>query len=151
MKHAFLRVGTVNKLSLISKTIAEIRIKNQLCKGIYLTNMIYACPRTYHVWQPFAIISQDQSGSHLSLVHVFHMIPYTGLSMASLYTIPLNISSGMVGYRPTTTIIKLCRYTGPHKSSMRSSIDTGGATTLELWISNKPLPVFPIWRCSAFP
>jgi hypothetical protein len=36
------------------------------------------------------------------------------------YTIPINISRGTVGYLPTTTIIKLCQFTGPHKASMHS-------------------------------
>jgi hypothetical protein len=75
---------------------------------------------TSHIWQPFATISYGRSGSHLSLVHVFHMISHTGLSVGGPYSIPVNISRGKVGYRPTTTIIKLHRFTRPHKSSMRS-------------------------------
>jgi hypothetical protein len=40
--------------------------------------------------------------------------------VGGLYTISLNIARGMVGYRPTTTIIELRQFTGPHKSSMQS-------------------------------
>jgi hypothetical protein len=54
--HAFLRVGVVNKLSLIFESITEIRINNKPCRGINLTNTIYARLRTGHVWQPFANI-----------------------------------------------------------------------------------------------
>jgi hypothetical protein len=53
-------------------------------------------------------------------VHIFHVIPHAGLSVGGPYTIPMLISKGMVGYRPTTTIIDLCRFTGPHKSGMQS-------------------------------
>jgi hypothetical protein len=59
-------------------------------------------------------------GSHLSLVHVFHMIPYARLFVGGTYTIPMLISRGMMGYRPTTIIIELHQFTRPHKSSMRS-------------------------------
>jgi hypothetical protein len=47
-------------------------------------------------------------------------IPHAGLSMGGPYTIPMLISRGMVGYCPIITIIELRRFTGPHKSSMRS-------------------------------
>jgi hypothetical protein len=80
----------------------------------------HTCSRTGHIWQPFKKTSQGRSRSHLSLVHIFHTIPHIGLFVGGLYTIPVNISKGMVGYRPTTKIIKLCRFTGNHKMSMRS-------------------------------
>jgi hypothetical protein len=53
-------------------------------------------------------------------MHVFYAIPHVGLSVDGPYTIPMLISRGMVGYRPTTTIIELHRFTGPHKSGMWS-------------------------------
>jgi hypothetical protein len=62
----------------------------------------------------------------------FHVIPHAGLSLGGPYTIPMLISRGMVGYCPTTTIIELCWFTGPHKSSMRSvhnQILVQGSTT----------------------
>jgi hypothetical protein len=109
--------GTVNKLSLIiSESVTEIRINKQPCGGINLTNMTYTRPRICHVWQPFTMTSYGRSRSHLSLVHVFHVIPHTGLSVGGPYTIPLNISRAMVGYRSTTTIIQLRRITGSHKA-----------------------------------
>jgi hypothetical protein len=40
-------------------------------------------------------------------VHVFDAIPHTGLSVGGPHIIPLNISRGMVGYHPTTTIIEI--------------------------------------------
>jgi hypothetical protein len=67
--------------------------------------------------------------------------------------------------RPTTTIIELHQFNGPHKSNMLSvhnqmlaqGSTTNGpqstqvrATTLELQISKKPLPILPIQRCFAF-
>jgi hypothetical protein len=50
----------------------------------------------------------------------FHVIPHTILSVCGPYTIPVNISKGMVWYRPTTTIIKLYRFTKSHEAIMRS-------------------------------
>jgi hypothetical protein len=148
----------VNKLSLMFESGIDIRINNQPCRGINLTNMTYVRPRTCHVWKPFAMIPQVQSGSHLSLVHVLHAISHAGLSVGGPYTIPMLISRGMVGYRPTTTIIDLCQFTGPHKSGMRSvhnqmlvqgSTMNGPqsteveATTSEPRISTYHSPLFP--------
>jgi hypothetical protein len=48
------------------------------------------------------------------------VISHIGLSVGGPYNIPLNISRGMAGYRSTTTIIELRRFTGPHKFSMQS-------------------------------
>jgi hypothetical protein len=110
----------VNKLSLISKSVAEIQINNQPCRGINLTNTTYTRPRIGHVWQPFTTILYGRFGSHLYLVHVFHVIPHYRLSVGGSYTIPLNISRGMVEYRLTVIIIELRQFTGPHKSSMWS-------------------------------
>jgi hypothetical protein len=113
-------VGAVNKLSLISKSVMEIWINNQPCRGINLTNMTYMCVWTCHIWQHFATTSYGWFESHLSLVHVFHTIPHTGLSEGGPYTILMLISRGMVGHHPTTTIIELCRFTRAHKSGMQS-------------------------------
>jgi hypothetical protein len=52
-------------------------------------------------------------------VHVFYVIPYTRVSVGGSYTIPVNISRGMVGYNPMTIIIELRWFTGSHKASMR--------------------------------
>jgi hypothetical protein len=91
-------------------------------------------------------------------VHIFHTIPHSRLSMGDPYTIPMLISREIVGYRPTTIIIELCRFTGPHKFSMRSvhnqmlsqkSTMNGpqstqvGATTLEPRISTSLFLTFP--------
>jgi hypothetical protein len=110
----------MNKLSLISGSVTEIQINNQPCRGINLTNTTYARLWIGHVWQLFTTISSGRSGSHLSLLHVFHVIPHTELSMGGPYTILMLISRGMVGYCLTTTIIKLRQFTRPHKSGMRS-------------------------------
>jgi hypothetical protein len=80
---------------------------------VSLTNMTYARLRTSHVWQPFATISYGRSGSHLSLMHVFHVIPHSGLSVGITYTIPILISRGMTRYHPTTIIIQLRRLLDP--------------------------------------
>jgi hypothetical protein len=50
-------VGVVNKLSLISKSVTEIRINNKPYRGINPTNTTYVRPQIDHVWQPFATIS----------------------------------------------------------------------------------------------
>jgi hypothetical protein len=55
-KYAFLLVGAVNKLLLISESVTTIRINNQSCRGINLTNTTYVRSRTGHVWHPFAMI-----------------------------------------------------------------------------------------------
>jgi hypothetical protein len=49
MKHAYPQVRTVNKLSFIFKSVTKIRINNKPCRGIDLTNTIYARPRIGHV------------------------------------------------------------------------------------------------------
>jgi hypothetical protein len=113
-------VGAVNKLSLISDSVTEIRINNQPYRGIQLTNMTWVHLRIGYVCQPFTMIPYGGSGSHLSRVHFFHVIPHSGLSVGGPYTIRMLISTGMVGYHPTTTITKLCWFTGLHKSDMRS-------------------------------
>jgi hypothetical protein len=46
---ALLRVGVVNKLSLISESVAEIQINIQPCRGENLTNTTYARPQTDYV------------------------------------------------------------------------------------------------------
>jgi hypothetical protein len=112
------------------------------------------------------MISYGQFRSHLSLVHIFHVIPHIGLSMCGPYTIMVNISRGLVGYHPTTTIIKLRRFTGPHKSSIWSvhnqvfiqgSTINGpqsthaGATILELQISTYQSLSFPFKEASLSP
>jgi hypothetical protein len=45
--------------------------------------------------------------SHLFLVHIFHMIPHTGLSVGGLYTIPVYIIAGEVRNHPTQRLLKL--------------------------------------------
>jgi hypothetical protein len=97
------------------------------------------CPRTSYVWQHFTMTPQGWSGSHISLVHIFHVISHTGLSVGGSYTTLVYISRGMVGYRPTTTIIKLCQstlrdnmwlvlfnYLLNGSTTIRSSIDISG-------------------------
>jgi hypothetical protein len=94
-----------------------------------------------------------------SLVHVFHTIPHTGISVGGLYTITMLISRGMVRYHPTTTIIELCRFIRPHKSGIRSVhnqmhvqgstmkwslINTGGGYHLEASNIHISLYVLPI-------
>jgi hypothetical protein len=94
------------------------------------------------------------------------MIPHVGQSVGGPYTIPVLISRGMVGYRPTTTIIKLRRFTRPHKSNIQSvhnqmliqgSTTNGprstqaGATTLEPRISTSLSPTFPSDDTPLFP
>jgi hypothetical protein len=96
--------------------------------------------------------------SHLSLVHDFHAIPHAGQSVGCPYTIPMLISRGMVGYRPTTTIIEQRRFTKPYKSGMRlvhnqmliqgstmngPQLTQAGATTLKPQISTSLSPTFP--------
>jgi hypothetical protein len=82
--------------------------------------MAYTCLWTGHIWQSFTMTSHIWFESRTSLVHVFHTIPHTGLSLGSPYTIPVNISIGTVGYCTTTTIIKLHRFTGSNKDRMQS-------------------------------
>jgi hypothetical protein len=151
-------VGAVDKLSLISESVVEIRINNHPCRGINLTNMTYVLPSTGHIWQHFTTIPLGQFGCHLSLVHVFHAIPHVGLFVGGPYTIPMKISKWMVGYHPTTTSTELCWFTGPHKSGMWSKhnqklvqgsttnghqLTQAGATTLEPRISTYYSPSFP--------
>ena len=79
--------------------------------------------------------SKSRSRSHLSLVHVFHAIPHSGLSVGGPCTIPVastghHCRNGEVSSNSTT--ISVTRFTRPHKSSMRQY------TTQILFIRTQP-------------
>jgi hypothetical protein len=68
-------------------------------------------------------------------VHVFHVIPYTGLFVGGPYTIPVastghHCKNGKLSSNSAT--ISVTRFTGPHKSSMRQY------TTQSLFIRTQP-------------
>jgi hypothetical protein len=71
MKVELLCLGAVNKPSVISEGVVEIRINNQPCKGINLTTWHTPARRTPQV----AIVHdavKETIKAHLTLVHVFH-------------------------------------------------------------------------------
>jgi hypothetical protein len=72
MKLIILRLGAVNKPSLISESVTEIRINSQPCKGINLTTR-----HTQARWAPWVATIHDEVKErirvHLTLVHVFHV------------------------------------------------------------------------------
>jgi hypothetical protein len=45
--------------------------------------------------------SKSRAGLHLSLADIFHVIQHAGLSMGGPHTIPVYITVGEVGDRPT--------------------------------------------------
>jgi hypothetical protein len=78
-------------------------------------------------------------------VHVFHTVPHDGLSVCGPYTIPVNISTGMVGYHPTTIMIELRRFTGSHKAS-KWSVQLKCSFKVPLWtVLNQHRQELPPW------
>jgi hypothetical protein len=79
MKLIILCLGAANKPSLIFKSVTEIRINNQPCKGIKLTTR-----HTQAQGAPRVAIIHDEVKemirAHLTLVHVFHTYASTDTS-----------------------------------------------------------------------
>jgi hypothetical protein len=71
MKVELLRLYSKNKPSLISESIAEIRINNQPCKGINLTTRHTQVRRTPRVATVHDAVKETIM-AHLTPVHVFH-------------------------------------------------------------------------------
>jgi hypothetical protein len=71
MKVELLRLGAVNKPSLIFESVAEIQINSQPCKGINLTTQHthgWRAPRVETIHDEV----KEMIWAHLTLVHVFH-------------------------------------------------------------------------------
>jgi hypothetical protein len=71
MKLTILRLGALNKSSLISESIAEIQINSQTCKGINLIIRHTQARRTPRVTTIHDKV-KETIRTHLTLVHVFH-------------------------------------------------------------------------------
>jgi hypothetical protein len=120
MKHAFLWVGVVNKLSLIAESVVEIRINKQTLQGHKSEQHNIRAPTDM---PRMATNCNDIIGSIRVPPLPSACLPRDTTRWA-ICGWPIHylvsISRGMVGYRPTTTIIKLRRFTGSHKANMRS-------------------------------
>jgi hypothetical protein len=119
MSLALLPVGAVNKLSLISESVAEIQINIPPCTREPDQHNIRVhadIPRITTFCNDIirTIRVPPLLGTHLSC-DTSHW-----LSVGGLYTILVNISRGMVEYHPTTIIIVVHRFTGSHKASLQS-------------------------------
>jgi hypothetical protein len=71
MKVELLRLGAVNKPSLIFEGVTEIRINSQPCKGINLTTQHMQARRAPRVATVHDAV-KEMIRAHLTLVHVFH-------------------------------------------------------------------------------
>jgi hypothetical protein len=71
MKLIILRLDLVNKPSLMSKGVIEIRINSQYCKGINLTTRHMQACRAPQV-ATIHDVTKETIRAHLTLVHVFH-------------------------------------------------------------------------------
>jgi hypothetical protein len=71
MKLIILCLNTANKPSLISESVAEIRINSQPCKGINLTTRHTPAQRAPRVATIHDEV-KETIRAHLTLVHVFH-------------------------------------------------------------------------------
>jgi hypothetical protein len=71
MKLVILHLNTANKLSPMSKGVAEIWINNQPCKGINLTTWHTQTRRAQRVATIHDEV-KEMIRAHLTLVHVFH-------------------------------------------------------------------------------
>jgi hypothetical protein len=72
MKLIILRLGAANKPSLISESVAEIRINSQPCKGINLTTRHTQARRAPRVATIHDEV-KEAIRAYLTLVHVFHV------------------------------------------------------------------------------
>jgi hypothetical protein len=109
------------QVSLMSEGFTDIQINLHLArkKSDNTTHMSNEGTMSGHSsWQR----SKSWTGSHLSLVHVFHTIAHTGLSVGDLYTIPVYITAPEVRDRPTRVTVKATKFTRPHKSYMHQYI-----------------------------
>jgi hypothetical protein len=77
MKLIILRLGSANKPSLIFESVAEIRINNQPCKGIYLTTWHTQGQRAPRVATIHDEV-KETIRAHLTLVHVFQAYASAG-------------------------------------------------------------------------
>jgi hypothetical protein len=81
-------------------------------------NMTYAQSLEPYVWQQFTMTIKESIQTHLTLVHVFHAMSRRA-SLSGTYTIPVYITTGMVGYCLTQRPSELLSLRDPHKSHMR--------------------------------
>jgi hypothetical protein len=132
-----------------------------ILQGINLTTR-HTWVQIHHEWQQFMTTTKESSQAHLTLVHVFHTISCSGLSMGGTCTIPYTpkrydrVSSNLATDEAT-------KFAGLHKSYMRQYrikclfiraqlawplIDTGGGYHLgasNLWFSPLILLNCPAW------
>jgi hypothetical protein len=132
----------------ISEGITETRANLNLASEITWQHDTHE-PWRQHEWQQFMTQSKSRARSYLTVVSSSTRMPrwtYRGWPD----TIPYNIQKE-VRYHPTQWHMKLLSLLDPIKSRMcqyttqtcssglddQSITDTGGATTLELWISDR--------------
>jgi hypothetical protein len=75
--------------------------------------------------------SKSRAGSHLSIVHVFYVIPHTRLSVGGSYTILVYITVGEVMYHPTRWPSKLL--------SLWDPINHLCASTISMLVTHGPI------------
>jgi hypothetical protein len=138
MKLIILRLGAANKPSLISESVAEIRINSQPCKGINLITRHTQARRVTRV----AIIHdevQETIRAHLTLVHVFHsyasvntpwvahaLSHYTSVRFGRIASVSAAHDATQFGnsIRPVCVSTFKCLFI--RTQSMRALSDTGG-------------------------
>jgi hypothetical protein len=75
-------------------------------------------PRRHHEWPQLVRMIRESTGSHLSLVHVFHVIPHARLSVGVPVHYP-GIHHCRRGEGSSNSVtIEATKFVGPHKSRM---------------------------------
>jgi hypothetical protein len=103
----------------------EIRINIHLAKEITRQHDTRGSQRHYE-WPQFTMTITELSHAHLTLVHVFHMIPHWA-SMGSPHTIPYtSVRYGKVSSNSAT--VEATKFAVPHKFLMHQYIINAWST-----------------------
>jgi hypothetical protein len=159
MKLIILHLGVANKPSLISESATEIRINNQPCKGINLTTRHTQAQRASRVATIHDEV-KETIRAHLTLVHVFHVYasvdtPWVAHALSHFTSIRYGRITSVSAPHDATqfgdSICPVCVSTFKclliRTQPTQALIDTGGATSLKLRISDQttPLPSYPVF------
>jgi hypothetical protein len=149
MKLIILRLGVANKPSLISESVTEIRINSEPCKGINLTTWHMQARRTPRVATIHDQV-KEMIKAHLTLVHIFHVYAstdtpwvahtlshYTAIRYGTIVSVSAAHDATQFGDSICPVCISTFKCLFIQTQLKRALINTGGATTLKLRISDQ--------------
>jgi hypothetical protein len=149
MKLIILRLNIVNKPSLISEGVVDIRVNSQPCKVIHLTRWHTQAQRAPQVATVHDAV-KEMIRAHLTLVHIFHayasvdtlwvahaLSGCTPVRYGGIASVSATHDATQFGHFICPMCISTFKFLFNRAQHMRALINTGGATTLELWISDQ--------------